>query len=178
MKTPTVWVVSDTHFNHRRLPEFTTRPENFTELIINNWNTVVADDDLVLHLGDVILGRNSELGEINNKLKGKKVLVKGNHDNESLMWYMQRGFMFACDGFRWGEFWFTHEPAISLPTGCKYNVHGHLHADGHRINELGHPLRNWHILIEMESTLAPVTLDQVRSRAQKSLMVELNESTG
>lgn len=169
MKTPTVWVVSDTHFNHKRLPEFTGRPTNFTELIINNWNTVVAENDLVLHLGDVILGRNGELADINNRLKGRKILVRGNHDGENLAWYMARGFSFACDGFKWEEYWFTHEPAISLPSGCKYNIHGHLHNNGHRLNELGQMLRPWHILIEMESTLSPLTLDQVQQRAQKSV---------
>lgn len=76
---------SDTHFFHERIIELCERPFNnihhMNAQIVNNWNRVVQEDDIVYHLGDVMLGQNFE-GNVSylNNLKGYKILVVGNHD--------------------------------------------------------------------------------------------------
>lgn len=52
--------------------------------LIDNWNSVVTNDDTVYHLGDFILGKAEfyDLYEIISKLKGKIKLIPGNHDTE------------------------------------------------------------------------------------------------
>lgn len=50
------------------------------EMIVNNWNAVVAPEDTVYHLGDVALGTISESLPIVGRLNGYKILVPGNHD--------------------------------------------------------------------------------------------------
>ena len=55
------------------------------------------------------------------------LLVRGNHDSRSISWYMDHGFVFACDALELGGAYFTHKPSPYLPAGCTYNVHGHLH---------------------------------------------------
>ena len=89
------FVISDTHFNHANILNFTNydgakvRPEfsnveEMNEHIIDRWNSVVGDNDVVYHLGDVHFG-----GSINEKsnrsilsrLRGRKYLIIGNHDN-------------------------------------------------------------------------------------------------
>lgn len=76
-----IWFTSDTHFNHANIIKYCNRPfssiQEMNETIINNWNSVVTKDDTVYHLGDFAFGKVNEFA---NKLNGKIVLIKGNHD--------------------------------------------------------------------------------------------------
>ena len=50
------------------------------ETIINNWNSVVRDGDVVFFLGDFSFGNASQVKDILFRLKGKIKIVYGNHD--------------------------------------------------------------------------------------------------
>lgn len=159
-----IFLVSDTHFNHQKLTEIGVRPEGFTETIITNWRIIVAPTDTVIHLGDVILGRNSELPDIMAKLPGTKILCLGNHDGHA-GWYEKRGFAIAVKHFQRGDILYSHEPTIPLPTGIRYNVHGHLHLHNHheyQEQEYYVTHRDQYILIEIETTLAPIALSELQ----------------
>jgi calcineurin-like phosphoesterase family protein len=82
MKT---FVISDPHFHHNNIIRYCNRPfssvENMNSSLIINWNNVVGTDDLVVVNGDFMMGKY-DLG-IFNYLKGKKILVKGNHDHKA-----------------------------------------------------------------------------------------------
>ena len=62
------YVISDTHFNHSRILEYCQRPfdnvEQMNEVIINNWNKVINEDDIVYVLGDFCFGNKTMLKEI------------------------------------------------------------------------------------------------------------------
>ena len=79
-----LWFTSDTHFNHANILKFTNRPfENVTEhdeALIKNWNGRVGVNDTVFHLGDFCFGDDEEWNYVIDRLKGKIVLVIGNHD--------------------------------------------------------------------------------------------------
>lgn len=51
-----VYFTSDTHFYHSNIIDFCKRPfknvEDMNETLIENWNRVVGQDDIVFHLGD------------------------------------------------------------------------------------------------------------------------------
>ena len=70
------FVISDTHFNHENIIRYCNRPfKNATEMneiIIKNWNEIVTNNDIVIHLGDVGLGRSDQLEPIIKQLNGKK----------------------------------------------------------------------------------------------------------
>lgn len=55
-----VYFTSDTHFYHSNIIGFCKRPfknvEDMNETLIENWNRVVGQDDIVFHLGDFCLG--------------------------------------------------------------------------------------------------------------------------
>lgn len=135
MKPPRIWLITDTHFNHEAMVQYCGRPTNHTELILKNWREAVRDCDLTIHLGDVIIGRDSEMEEMIRSVSGKKVLVLGNHDQKKPRWYMERGFDFACDSFRLGEVFFSHMPTLNMPDGCTVNIHGHFHNMNHHDHE-------------------------------------------
>ena len=82
-----IFVVSDTHFGHDR--EFLWGPRGFTNYsehdiaVIENWNNVVQPDDIVYHLGDVMLG-DSEYGmSCLRQLNGTIRIIRGNHDTDT-----------------------------------------------------------------------------------------------
>ena len=100
MKT---YIISDTHFYHQRICDYTGRPQNHTEIIAENWNNIVNPEDTVIHLGDVSCGlKNYEDGQemlekLMNSLNGTKILIKGNHDYRENRYYIDLGFKSVHD---------------------------------------------------------------------------------
>ena len=82
-----IFITSDTHFAHDR--EFIWGPRGFTNhvdhdnKIIENWNSVVQPDDIVYHLGDVILGDNEYGISCLKQLRGNIKILAGNHDTKT-----------------------------------------------------------------------------------------------
>ena len=81
--TSDIWIISDTHFFHENIGRYCNRPENWQDLIINNWNDLIAPDEQVLHLGDFALGKKMNFELLTGSLKGKLFLIRGNHDRLS-----------------------------------------------------------------------------------------------
>ena len=133
-----VFVISDTHFGHSGILTFKTkdhtplRPFNSLDemhhTIIENWNNVVSDGDLVLHLGDVAFSGQA-YDEIMPQLNGNKRLIRGNHDRFSESRY-GRFFKKVLGCYIRDRYVFTHVPIHPQSVErwiC--NVHGHLHGD-------------------------------------------------
>ena len=58
--------------------------DNYTERIFANWNRIVSPEDTVVIPGDISWGLKLNETEADfdflNKLNGKKIIAKGNHD--------------------------------------------------------------------------------------------------
>lgn len=92
-----IFFTSDLHFGHDNIIQYCNRPFSnsleMTEHIIANWNSVVSAEDLVYVVGDVFLHRShSDCLEIMNRLNGTKILIRGNHDRNSIIHYQNIGF--------------------------------------------------------------------------------------
>lgn len=124
MKT---YLISDTHLNHDKIKTWCQRPDNHTELIDQNVRRIVQPTDVLIHLGDVGIGKTEVFMPTVQAWPGRKILVRGNHDGKSCQWYMDNGFDFACDAMIYRGVWFTHKPSVELPKSTTVNVHGHLH---------------------------------------------------
>ena len=78
--------ISDLHFGHYNVLKYDNRPfssiEEMDKKIIENWNSVVKEDDTVYILGDISWRGVRETAEIFKQLKGHKILIKGNHDGK------------------------------------------------------------------------------------------------
>lgn len=90
-----VFFTSDTHFGHENIIKFCNRPfssvEEMNKALIENWNSVVSDDDIVFHLGDFAFGGSNVWNNAMNALKGKIYLIKGNHEFHNYReWYSKR----------------------------------------------------------------------------------------
>jgi calcineurin-like phosphoesterase family protein len=147
-----ILVITDTHFGHRALVEkYESRPPDFETRIKQNWQKMVNNDDLVIHLGDVVVGKTTDWTSLVPTLPGQKVLVLGNHDKKSTSWYMANGFNFCCLEFFWEVFGvrilFSHEPREEGQFDL--NIHGHLHLpESHRKYKTG----KRHFLVSLEET--------------------------
>lgn len=142
------FIVSDTHFNHANILNFTNyagekvRPEfdsveAMNEHMIDRWNSVVTDKDIVYHLGDVHFGASANEKSnrsILSRLRGRKYLCLGNHDNPA--------DPTLYEYFKKVTFWNylkehdvslshipLHESTMSEGKGGNktLNIHGHIH---------------------------------------------------
>lgn len=87
MKT---WFTADTHFSHAGVIRMCARPffstEEMNALLVESWNAVVSPKDEVWHLGDFAMGASPErCAEIFRRLRGRKRLVRGNHDRRRVL---------------------------------------------------------------------------------------------
>ena len=79
------YYIADTHFSHRNIIRLCGRPfgsvEEMNKTIIDNWNRRVTGSDTVYILGDFSYRTTAEdTAAILDALKGRKVLITGNHD--------------------------------------------------------------------------------------------------
>ena len=137
-----IWVIADTHFNHNNILNFKDsqgRPvrdfkdvNHMNEIMVDNWNRVVKPGDKVYHLGDVFFGSKEDFKKLWPRLKGKKRLVVGNHDDIK---FMSQGNFFQ-KVYMWRVFTefgliLTHTPqhqsALTGKRGVLMNIHGHIH---------------------------------------------------
>ena len=84
------YYISDLHFFSKNQTaeglNFDNRPfknvDEMHETMLNNWNSRVTNGDTVYILGDISnRGKNEDLIALVAKLKGKKVLIVGNHED-------------------------------------------------------------------------------------------------
>jgi len=161
------WVVADPHFGHAGVCRFLRNdgtklrpwdhPDDMDKALVENWNSVVEDKDRVYVLGDVVINRRC-LPTI-GLCKGRKVLVKGNHDIFKLKDYepyfddirayvvgkTHSGFMYIM----------SHIPIHPDSLGrFGVNIHGHLHS-----NKLDDPR---YICVSVEHTdFKPKNLNEI-----------------
>ena len=90
---PEIFITSDSHFGHRRILDFCQDSRQWAkndvdkmdQNLIDSWNSVVKDEDIVYHLGDFTFYRSKTKNlKIFDSLKGKKYLIRGNHEKEAL----------------------------------------------------------------------------------------------
>lgn len=76
------WITSDTHFGHRNIIEYCSRPfssiNEMDEALISCWNAVVKPNDIIYHLGDFTLKKYAD--EYLDQLNGKILFIPGSHD--------------------------------------------------------------------------------------------------
>jgi len=134
------WVLGDSHFLHDNILDYEAEARqalgrDHNLVMIERWREVVGEDDVVLHLGDLALGRKDDFAEIAAQLPGHKYMLKtGNHDRRSRAWYAEHGFTlipeFSVDYAGW-KVKVTHRPDDERKFVCypkHLNVHGHVHS--------------------------------------------------
>ena len=161
-----IYIISDTHFNHTdQMIAYCGRPEDYNERL---WNSlkIINDDDILIHLGDICIGKDSYVHNKLQEFKFGKILVRGNHDRKTNTWYLNNGWDFVCEEFKDTLFGknilFSHKPK---PWDGEYNIniHGHFHNSDYRRNEpeLFKIVNGYHKLFALEyNDYKPIKLDK------------------
>ena len=139
MKT---FIISDHHFGHANILKFKNdeggliRPQfscvqEMNEYMIEMWNSVVTDDDKVYHLGDFQMSASTNrFIELISKLKGRKELILGNHDEVNinvLKEHFKKVRASKILKIADKKVLLTHVPAHPASVFNGYNLHGHTH---------------------------------------------------
>lgn len=95
------YYISDLHLFHENAIKYDNRPfenlEQMHETIIRKWNSKITNGDKVYILGDMSMrGEKEALISLVATLKGRKIFVRGNHDDLSDYRYQQL-FDEICD---------------------------------------------------------------------------------
>ena len=101
------------------------------QALIKNWNEVVPEDGIVVHCGDFMLPHDNKIKEYMhylNKLNGRVLLLRGNHDRIDLMTEneklisVQDKAMIEVDSIK---IYAEHYPCAAF--NGDYHVYGHVH---------------------------------------------------
>lgn len=165
-----VFLTSDTHFSHQNILRFEAKNRPFPNIYLHNqelvarWNSVVNNDDVVWHLGDVFFGRDNS--EVLQALNGTKHLVLGNHDHYGIQNYLPFfDKIVGCTQIN--HCILTHIPIHpSQFFRFKANIHGHLHS--HLIDDA----RYFNVCVE-QNNLTPMLLDDVFAKIERRLKQKL-----
>lgn len=129
----TRYVISDHHFYHNNIIEYTDRPfrtvEEMNSNMIKKWNKNVSENDTVIYGGDLLFGSAEKANELIDDLNGNMMIIKGNHDSfsqENIKAPTVEDTILQYDGFR---FWYTHRPDNIPDDWNQWKLHGHVHND-------------------------------------------------
>ncbi|PKP53863.1 MAG: phosphoesterase [Bacteroidetes bacterium HGW-Bacteroidetes-1] len=127
--------ISDTHFNDEDIIKYENRPfidaENMEIVLVHNWNKTVRERDQIFVLGDFVRGLPvHKIKELLAKLKGRKYLIIGNHDNQTISDYLRLGFELVSKyPIIVDDFYICSHAPIYLNDHMPYaNIHGHIHS--------------------------------------------------
>ena len=133
-----IYFTSDLHLGHKNVLKLCNRPFNSIEemdaCLIDNWNSRVTNNDTVYILGDLMFRNSVPPEEYLSQLKGKKHLIRGNHDRDwtkkvdiSKYFVSNENLSFISDGKH--RITVCHYPMMSWPhmSTNGYMVFGHIH---------------------------------------------------
>lgn len=157
-----VYVTSDWHLGHKGISnkfrkEFSTDEEH-DGVIYDNAHSVLTKRDTLLCLGDMAF--TLEGLEMIRALPGRKILVRGNHDEFPLDRYVGvfddvRGAMSYKGAF------LTHIPIHPMELYRGANIHGHCHKGGPFEMLEGECCRSYFNAILEFNDYTPVPMDEV-----------------
>lgn len=154
-----LFLISDNHFDALDYmkhifprPEFKSNDEMNCEMI-NRWNSVVTNDDIVISVGDFCY---TDPRPWLDQLNGNKIMIRGNHDNWCEGYAGDWHMILEYKKFR---FYITHDPAYVPRNWNGWVIHGH----HHWMPEYPHingPGKNINVAAELVN-YTPVAIDDI-----------------
>jgi len=124
-----VYFISDPHLGHRNIAKFrsfVSSTEDNTAQFLDQWERHVHKRDVVYLLGDVAFDLESL--DLLRGLRGRKILIKGNHDDMVPTSAQAEVFEEIHGMLKYKSMWLTHCPIHPVEMRERRgNVHGHVH---------------------------------------------------
>ncbi|QRE78082.1 metallophosphoesterase [Methylobacterium aquaticum] len=161
----TIFVTADTHFNHVGVLAMCGRPfadvAEHNEFLVQAWNSVVGPRDEVWHLGDFALGGTpEELAALFRRLRGRKILCRGNHDKTKTTGLGWHAVYDLATPKLAGERWvFSHYPMRAWVGAFR----GSRHCFGHTHGLLPDTARSCDVGVDRWG-YRPASLEEIRER--------------
>ena len=184
------YFIADTHFYHYNIIRYCDRPfntvEEMNEKMIESWNSVVTDNDIVYFLGDFGFGDKEKLSNICAQLNGTKILLRGNHDyrrgkqswreigfkeifskkvdfaNLDISTFFEGKIDHKIGVLSFKNIILSHEPIV-VPDDT-LNIHGHIH--NIPLSTELNPKNHFCVSVEMIDYV-PITLEQILKKMEK-----------
>lgn len=171
-----IYFTADLHFGDEKIIFLAQRPfrdvKTMNEQLIENYNSFITDNDTVYFLGDVASKITfEETWEIMSRLKGHKILIKGNHDysyNYNEQNEVKKIFEEICEyivvDYNGIVFVMMHYPLLSWFNSRKGSVmlHGHIHAKrSYNVKNQIIGLRRFDVGIDANNYF-PVSINQIK----------------
>lgn len=128
-----VYFTSDLHFDHANLCVGLRQIDvlESNKKIIHNWNSIVTKRDTVYVLGDITMENHRNIEYFIKQLKGRIIVVGGNHDTVKCCSEYQRLKIPVMGTLQYKGFLCTHVPVHPTQlVGFNGNIHGHIHLSG------------------------------------------------
>ena len=168
-----IYFTSDQHWNHKNVLKFENRPydtvEEMNEGLIVAWNKVVKHNDTVHHLGDFCFGGYDKWVSILDRLNGKIILYKGNHDKSNVLKRLAKDGYFE-EMYEVGntmkvnkmDLWLTHYPMDIGLRPRKYSISGHIHNQKSRLlNQVNIGVDSHLKLVKSKPFGTPILLEEL-----------------
>ena len=133
-----LYMTSDLHVGHFRICKYCHRPfesrSDMDKTLIDNWNSVVPEDGIVVCCGDFMLPHEIGFKEYWKYMKrlnfSQLILLRGNHDRIEIGEYKQDNKNiivtdFAKINVEGISIFACHYPMLSYP--ADYQIFGHIH---------------------------------------------------
>ena len=169
-----IYLTSDLHFNHVNILKYepVNRPfetlEEMNETLVKNWNDKVTAEDTVYVLGDLAMGTVEASRACIERLNGKIVLIRGNHDSpKRIAMYKELGIEIHDIyylPYKGRYFILCHFPIASeefikmviQDNSEVVNLYGHVHGNAPK----GYVNGTYHVGVDTNN-LAPISIQQV-----------------
>ena len=167
-----IYFTADLHFYHDKVIKFADRPfqniEQMNKTLIKNWNSKIKSNDEIYILGDFTMKGHALAQEILYQLKGKKHLIKGNHDGfinsphfenylfESISDYKEINYMNT-------QFILFHYPILEWDSFFRGSIHLHGHQHNHadyNLQNLQNGIRRYDVGVDANN-MSPVSADEI-----------------
>lgn len=133
-----IYYISDLHLADERIFKLCRRPfsslAEYETKLIDNWNSKVTENDDVYVLGDLATGSAEIIKRFFSKVRGRKHLIVGNHDEEYLNEYILTESFVGVDRLRYindvgRKVCVCHYPIMDWFSGNEIicHVYGHIH---------------------------------------------------
>ncbi len=131
-----IFYIADPHFGHESIIRLCQRPFSsageMDEAMIQSWNARVTDEDTVYIVGDFWHKGTTPPNAILRRLKGKKYLIRGNHDRwmdaeSAKLLAGQSNLMHIFDPSLGRHVTICHYPLLVWPGNDSCMVFGHIH---------------------------------------------------
>lgn len=135
------YFTADLHLGHEKILTSRTQFSDIDDMdqyILTNWNKTVHQNDEVYILGDIMFRNRKKPSYYLDKLKGKKHLIIGNHDEVWMKQVNLEDYFVSVDKelilkMNHKKYMLSHYPWIEFPGSRdtdnyrSYMIHGHIH---------------------------------------------------